>query len=63
MPCRGIHCPGCGDSGGGGALIAVAAVVMIGAIIARPVMHAADAVGHVVDEVLHVLLIAVEVTG
>jgi hypothetical protein len=38
-------------------------LAVIGAVIARPVMHAVTAVGHAAGEVLHVLLIAVEVTG
>lgn len=61
--CGGIHCPGCGDGGGGGVLVALAVVVIIAAVIARPVEHAASAVGHVVAEILHVLLIAAEIAG
>ena len=63
MSCKGLHCPGCGDSGGGGGLLALVAVVIIAAIIARPVMHAASAVGHVIAEILHVLLITAETAG
>jgi len=64
VSCRGIHCPGCGDSGGGGGvLLAVIAVVVVAAIIARPVMHAADAIGRVIVEILHVILITAETAG
>ena len=56
MSCRGIHCPGCGDNGGGGALVVLVAVVIVGAIVAKPVEHAAD-------ELLHVVLIILEVTA
>ena len=44
-------------------LAVLVAVVIIAAVIARPVEHAAAAVGHVVAEVLHVLLITAEVGG
>jgi hypothetical protein len=55
MSCKGLHCPGCGD-GGGGILALVVLVLVIAAAIARPVAHAADAV-------LRVLVEALEITG
>jgi len=64
MKCPGLHCDGCGSGGGGGGVLAVlVAVVIIAAIVARPVEHAAAAVGHVVAEILHVLLITAETGG
>jgi hypothetical protein len=65
--CPGLHCSDCGHgrgSGGGrGGLVALAILAVIGAGIARPVVHAVPAVGHAVGEVLHVLLVAVEITA
>jgi type VI protein secretion system component VasK len=55
MSCKGLHCPGCGDSGGGGVL-ALVAIVIVGAVIARPVVHAAD-------ELLHLMLIIAATTA
>jgi hypothetical protein len=48
VSCKGLHCPGCGN-GGGGILAAIVAVVIIGALIARPVEHAADVALHVLE--------------
>jgi hypothetical protein len=49
------HCPG----GGGGATAAVVAVVIVAAVVARPVVHAADAVLRVVTQVLEITGIVV----
>ena len=54
MSCKGIHCPGCGD--GGGVLVAIVAIVIIGAIVARPVEHA-------VGELVHVVLIGAAIAA
>jgi hypothetical protein len=54
MRCPGVHCPGCGD--GGGAIAGIIAVVVICLILARPVEHAAD-------ELLHVVLVALEIVA
>jgi hypothetical protein len=53
MSCKGLHCPGCGHGGGGLAALVVLAVIIIAAI-ARPVAHAAGAVGHAVLEALEI---------
>ncbi len=55
MSCKGLHCPGCGDGGGLAAI--VLAVVIVAALIARPVIAAADAVLRVVIDVLEVTAI------
>ena len=49
------HCPG----GGGGATAAVVAVVIVAAVVARPAVHAADAVLRVVTQVLEITGIVV----
>lgn len=55
--CPGLHCDGCpGGGGGGGVLVALAAVIILGAIVARPAEHAAD-------ELLHVVLVILEVAA
>jgi hypothetical protein len=57
MPCKGLHCGGCHD--GGGAIIAVAVVVLVlGAALAKPAEHAVRIAGHVAADVLEVVLIA-----
>jgi hypothetical protein len=57
MSCKGLHCPGCGDGGGGwGVLAVIIAVLLIGAAIAKPAEHAAV-------DVLHFLELAAIVTG
>ncbi len=56
MSCKGLHCPGCGDSGGG--LAAVVAVVVLGALITQPVIAAAAAVLRVAVDVIEVAAIA-----
>jgi hypothetical protein len=58
MRCHGLHCPGCGHGGGSWlAALVVATLVIIGAIIARPVAHAADDAIHVAAEVLKITAI------
>jgi hypothetical protein len=54
--CSGLHCPGCGDGGGGIAVVLVVLAVIIAAI-ARPVAHAAGDVLRVAAEVLEVTAI------
>jgi hypothetical protein len=54
MSCKGLHCSGCGN-GGGGVLAAIVAVVIIGALIARPVEHAADIALHILEIVAYCL--------
>lgn len=54
--CPGLHCKGCGDGNGAGAVLAVIAVLLTCAAIAKPAMHAAGAV-------LHFVVTALEITG
>jgi hypothetical protein len=56
MRCHGLHCPGCGHGGGWLAALVVA-ILVIGAIIARPVAHAADDAIQVAAEVLKITAI------
>jgi len=42
--CKGLHCPGCGQGGGGPAALLVVLGVVLVAAIARPVVHAAEVV-------------------
>ncbi len=57
MRCHGLHCPGCGHGGGGWLAALVVAILVIGAIIAQPVAHAADDAIHVAAEVLKITAI------
>jgi hypothetical protein len=68
MPrCKGLHCPGCrhggGSVAGAGALLFVA-LILIAAVFARPVRHAASSALHVVVEVAEIAaLVAVSAVG
>jgi hypothetical protein len=52
--CRGLHCPGCGDGGGGVTALVLIVLLVIGAVIARPAAHAAGSVLRVTVEVLEI---------
>jgi len=54
MKCPGLHCDGCRDGGGGLAALLLVVLAVIIAAAARPVAHAADAVGHAVLEALEI---------
>jgi hypothetical protein len=57
MRCNGLHCPGCGHGGGSWLAALIVAIVIIVAIIGRPVAQAADDVIHVAAEVLKIAAI------
>jgi hypothetical protein len=59
MPCRGLHCNGCRDGGGG--VLAVVVVLVLIAAIAKPLESAARTAGHVLADVLEVVVISVAV--
>ncbi len=56
MRCRGMHCTGCANGRGCGLAVAVA-IILIGAVIVRPVGHAAGDVIRMVAEVLKITAI------
>ncbi|MGO9298422.1 MAG: hypothetical protein ACLP52_31870 [Streptosporangiaceae bacterium] len=60
--CPGVHCPGCGERGGGVAVVVVVLAV-IAVLIRKPVERAADTAMRVIGDVLHILLIAAECIG
>lgn len=53
MNCPGLHCPGCGGGGG-------AAVVLV---VAGAVAYAVHAVWHQIIELIHGILLVLEITG
>ncbi len=59
--CPGVHCPGCGERGGLAVVVVVLAVIAV--LIRKPVERAAGTAMRVIGDVLHILLIAAEVTG
>lgn len=68
MPrCKGLHCPGCRHRGGSGAGVGAVlffALILIAAVFARPVKHAAHSALHVVVEVAGIAaLVAVSAVG
>jgi hypothetical protein len=68
MPrCKGLHCPGCRHGGGGGAgfgALLFLALILIAAVLARPVKNAASSALHVVVEVAEIAaLVVVSVVG
>lgn len=56
MSCKGLHCPGCGDSGGSGVLAVIVALVVIGAITGPAIARAAR-------DVLHIVVLVAEIGG
>jgi hypothetical protein len=68
MPrCEGLHCPGCrhgGGSGVGGSALLFLALILIAAVSARPIKHAASSALHVAMEVAEIAaLVAVSAVG
>jgi hypothetical protein len=59
MSCKGLHCNGCGDGGGGAVALAVVVVLILIAAIAKPAEQAARTAGHVLADVVTVVLTAV----
>lgn len=66
MPrCKGRHCPGCRHGGGTGAgAVLFLALILIAAVLARPVKRTADSALHVAMEVAEIAaLVAVSAVG
>jgi hypothetical protein len=68
MPrCKGLHCPGCRHSSGsgvGGGAVLFLALILIAAVLARPVKHAANSALRMVVEVAEIAaLVAVSAVG
>jgi len=63
MPrCEGLHCPGCrhgGGSGVGGSALLFLALILIAAVSARPIKHAASSALHVAMEVAEIAALVV----
>jgi hypothetical protein len=60
MPrCKGLHCPGCRHGGGGAGAVLFVALILIAAVFARPVKHAASSALHVVVEVAEIAALVV----
>lgn len=54
MSCKGLHCPGCGDGGGGVAIGVIGAVLLVAGVVAAN----ASAIERFLADLLTVLLVA-----
>lgn len=61
MPrCKGLHCPGCRHgSGAGFVALLLVALILIAAVLARPIKHAANSALHMVVEVVEIAALVV----